>query len=154
MTIASPNPDISEDTALELLRYVDCVVMLLPCADGEAVRAASWAASLANRMRVVMVTIDPTTSRNSDPVVEGRVIRLVLPGESPSDQKGSLNQALRRLGLIRPLMWLEHPSHEAWFCESYAPFKLVALWERSVPRISAGFSECRHSSGRPDSLSA
>src|SRR5262249_26669661 len=118
------------DPVLDLLGHVDAVVMLLPAEGREAVHARSWAARFSKRMRVVLVTPDRLPVHELKPVIDGRTIRLTLPIVSPPNQHNLLNRALRKLGLVRPLFWLEDPSQAAWFNTSYAAFKVVAQWDR------------------------
>lgn len=118
-------------SSLDLLRHVDCVVMLVPADASEAAASMSWAASFAKYIRVVVVTLDAEAPGEASPVVDGRLIRLTLAPVSTTDRNDCLNRALRRLGLISPLLWLAEPAHAAWFCTSYAAFKIIALWNRS-----------------------
>src|SRR5438874_8440984 len=82
-------------------------------------------------MAVVLVTADGAPSNEPVVAIDGRVIQVTLASSKPSEH-AELNRALRGLGLIRPLMWLEDPLQEAWFCRSYAPFKAISLRERGA----------------------
>jgi hypothetical protein len=127
MTIDPSTSSLAPEPPLDLLRHIDCIVMLLPANASEAAAAAVWAELLARRIRVVLVTSGAPGTNAPEPVAEGRLIRVTLPPSSPTDRDNWLNRTLRHLGLIRPLLWLEDPLQAGWFRTCYAPFKVVVL---------------------------
>jgi hypothetical protein len=126
MTI-DPVPSPPPADPLDLLHYVDCVVMLLPAGATDGSAAALWAQGFARRIRVVEVTLGGPDTTEPKSSVEGRLVRLTLPSTPPPDRNEVFNQTLRQLGLLRPLLWLEDSAHALWFCTSFAPFKAVVL---------------------------
>ena len=141
MTIPPPTPSLPPDPPLDLLRHVDSVVMLLPANASQAASAASWAEFFAKRIRVVLVTLCGSGTDEPKPVVEGRLIHLALPTSTATDRSACLNRTLRKLGLVRPLLWLEDPTHALWFCTCYAPFKVVVLRNHDVQSLHQCLSQ-------------
>jgi hypothetical protein len=108
-------------------RYADSFVMLLPTAAfGPAI---AWAHALSKRMRVVVVTADGGGVGTTP--VNPRLIRLSVPPSATGDAGERLSSELRKLGLIKPVVWLEDPAYDTWFCRTYAAFKVVACGEQS-----------------------
>src|SRR5258708_9905922 len=99
-----------------------------PGGGGEA-RAKARAANLAMGMAWVLVTADGAPSNEPVVAIEGRVIHVTLASSKPSEH-AELNRALRGLGLIRPLMWLEDPPPEARVFRSHTPLTGHSLCER------------------------
>jgi hypothetical protein len=121
---------LSPDPVGGLLHHIDCVVMLLSRINVGDQPSSLWAAALAAHVRVVEVTLDEFASTEPKPAVGGRFTRVTLPSLPLAERSAYLNRELRRLGLIKPLFWLDDLAHEKWFCSSYAAFKIVALWNR------------------------
>lgn len=111
----------------DLLRHVDCVVMLVPADAGERAAAEACAEIFAGRIRVVLATCGEPGADWIAPVVKGRLIRVTVPWVAPRDQAEYLNFTLRQLGLMKPLIWLEDPQLALWFEITYAPLKTVVL---------------------------
>jgi len=127
------------DRAPEVRGHVDSVVMLLRDASDSAA-AVSWARLFVRALRVVLVTRCELKADERLPTTDDGMIRVTLPAVPPVEQCNYLNRALRRLGLIRPLLWLEDPQQAVWFCSSYAPLKVIALWGRATDAFHQSLS--------------
>jgi len=127
------------DRAPEVRGHVDSVVMLLRDASDSAA-AVSWARLFVRALRVVLVTRSELKADERLPTTDDGMIRVTLPAAPPVEQCNYLNRALRRFGLIRPLLWLEDPQQAVWFCSSYAPLKVIALWGRAADAFHQSLS--------------